>query len=166
MQASIRPPRSRDGRGHFPVDIRLARLGFNSAAPFPGRKSGQHKLAAAPAANFNSAAPFLGRKSRVAVLAGRACRDRTSIRPPRSRDGRAAGGPRRPDRRCDFNSAAPFPGRKRGSPVARICCRCWTSIRPPRSRDGRGDFSSKPRLQRLLDLDRLASFPETKRTRL
>ena len=143
-RASIRPPRSRDGRAE--ESRRKSRLPsfFTPAAPFPGRKRTTAEARRRPVREgFNSAAPFPGRKSRTqaAAFAG----ERASIRPPRSRDGRGGGvaqsgrarspawrlhsGRPVPGRKSGwswgwlldgscFNSAAPFPGRKRPTPIA------------------------------------------------
>ena len=63
-EASIRPPRSRDGRvaGLWFAPIANTR-GFNSAAPFPGRKRWRTPgIGRWRSSCFNSAAPFPGRK--------------------------------------------------------------------------------------------------------
>ena len=140
---------------------------LNSAAPFPGRKSWAKSEERSPRASFNSAAPFPGRKRGGRLREGGARAGLQFGRPVpvgRKSPGMGAGVTgRRPG---TFNSAAPFPGRKRGERGQLRCADRGTlpsifgrpvpgteelsrrevdgkarqvpSIRPPRSRDGRG----------------------------
>ena len=128
-----RPPRS--GR-KIPPESGLSREELlGSGCRLDGRVPPQRRNP--PESCFNSAAPFPGRKS--ATLPDQAVRSPCcSIRPPRSRDGRdpSARLHRQPGPQLQFG--CPVPGTGRGARR-----HAWkhdersASIRPPRSRDGR-----------------------------
>ena len=136
--ASIRPPRFRDGRAGIQKSQLLQdySLQFGRPVSGTGREGNDGKMGNG-ATSFNSAAPFPGRKSATRPIDRGIVRP-ASIRPPRFRDGRGSrwesscrsrarlqfgrpvsgteesGSSAHSGRRARrFNSAAPFPGRKR-----------------------------------------------------
>ena len=161
-QPSIRPPRSRDGRGGAACSACGCAWPFNSAAPFPGRKSRSRGASFASSIVPSIRPPrSRGRKRRLTCTCSRTALDLQFGRPvPGTEEARRPASQRhglfglqfgRPvpgrkrwrahsmlTRPTAFTPAAPFPWDGRGNFSRSSCAHGETpSIRPPCSRDGR-----------------------------
>ena len=136
--SSIRPPRSRDGRGSKRERPPRHRQCFNSAAPFPGRKRAYFGFDSAYPIRAHHAALFPRSKSRRSGARGSTVPQRLHLAAPFP-DGRGPMSSLSLRSSSCFNSAAPFPGRKRQASREDPPQAQPASIRPPRSRDGRVD---------------------------
>ena len=133
--ASIRPPRSRDGREAGSGAHGQAAGGFNSAAPFPGRKRRKSSTGSTPALG-HPVAPFPYFRKRLKMRGG--------MEAVFAQFGRPVPGT---EELCDYSperkhgikasSTRPVDGTGRAALFRLDPDRVLASIRPPRSRDGR-----------------------------